>query len=88
MRDVSLRYPATLTKTKHNILVTFTDVPEAITFGKDKRSALLNAVDALETALSFYLDNQKSVPIPSKIKRGQKLISLKKFHPRSKYLYK
>jgi antitoxin HicB len=32
-------------------LVTFTDVPEAITGGKDRAEALANAQDALEVAL-------------------------------------
>ena len=35
-------------------VVTFPDVPEAITQGEDEDEALLRAVDALETALSFY----------------------------------
>jgi len=34
-------------------LVTFIDVPEAITFGTNKKEALEKAVDALETGLSF-----------------------------------
>ena len=37
------------------VLVSFIDVPEAITFGADEDEALLQAVDALETALSFLI---------------------------------
>ena len=44
----------TLTPDDGTVLVTFTDVPEAITFGADSEEALMHAVDALETALSFY----------------------------------
>jgi predicted RNase H-like HicB family nuclease len=62
-------YPATLTKDGGTFLVTFRDVPEAITFGTDKKEALLNAVDALETGLSFYVDSRKPLPLPSKAKR-------------------
>jgi antitoxin HicB len=69
------KYPATLSKDGRNILVTFKDVPEAITFGKNEDEALLNAVDALETGLSFYVDARKGLPKPSKIKRGQKFVS-------------
>jgi len=36
--------------------VTFPDIPEAITFGENESEALKQAVDALETALSFYGD--------------------------------
>ena len=41
-------YPVTLTPDDGTVLVTFADVPEAITFGTDEGEALLNAVDALE----------------------------------------
>jgi predicted RNase H-like HicB family nuclease len=49
-------YPVTLTPDDGSVLVTFADVPEAITFGADEDEALLNAIDALETGLSFYVD--------------------------------
>jgi antitoxin HicB len=54
--------------------VTFADVPEAITFGADEDEALLQAVDALETGLSFYVESRKPLPLPSKPKRGQKTV--------------
>lgn len=69
------KYPVTLTKDGSNFLVTFKDIPEAITFGKNEEEALENAIDALETGLSFYVDARKPLPKPSKAKRGQKLIS-------------
>jgi antitoxin HicB len=69
------KYPATITKDGRNLLVTFKDVPEAITFGKTESDALSKAVDALETGLSFYVDARKPLPKPSKAKRGQKLVS-------------
>lgn len=46
-------------------VVTFPDIPEAITQGEDKEDALFHAVDALETALSFYVDDRKALPEPS-----------------------
>ncbi|CAN1544827.1 hypothetical protein MCEMAEM4_01929 [Burkholderiaceae bacterium] len=58
-------YPVTLTPDNGTVLVTFVDIPEAITFGADEDEALLNAVDALETGLSFYVDARKPLPIPS-----------------------
>jgi antitoxin HicB len=69
------KYPVTLTKDGSNFLVTFKDIPEAITFGKNEEEALTNAIDALETGLSFYVDARKPLPKPSKAKRGQKIIS-------------
>lgn len=69
-----LDYPVILSPDEGTVLVTFPDVPEAITFGADEEEALLYAVDALETALSFYVDARKALPSPSKPKRGQKTV--------------
>ena len=55
-------------------VVTFPDVPEAITQGEDVEEALLYAVDALETALSFYVDGRKPLPTPSKPAGEQKTV--------------
>jgi antitoxin HicB len=64
-------YPVTLTPDGDTVMVTFVDVPEALTFGADEDEALLQAVDALETALSFYVEARKPLPVASKAKRGQ-----------------
>lgn len=58
-------YPVILTPDTGTVLVTFPDVPEAITFGMDEDEALLQAVDALETGLSFYVEARKPLPVPS-----------------------
>ena len=67
-------YPVTLTPDGGTILITFADVPEAITFGVDEGEALLNAIDALETGLSFYVDARKPLPIASRPATGQKTV--------------
>ena len=67
-------YPVTLTPDDGSVLVTFADVPEAITFGADEQEALMQAVDALESGLSFYVDARQPLPMPSKPKRGQKTV--------------
>ena len=67
-----LDYPVILeAQSEGGFVVTFPDVPEAITQGEDADEALLYAVDALETALSFYVDARKPLPVPSRAKRGQ-----------------
>lgn len=67
-----LDYPVILeAQPEGGFVVTFPDVPQAITQGEDKDEALLYAVDALETGLSFYVDDRKPLPTPSKPKRGQ-----------------
>lgn len=55
-------------------VVTFTDIPEGITQGEDEDEALMYAVDALETALSFYVDARKPLPVVSKPAHGQKTV--------------
>jgi len=67
-------YPVTLTPDDGAVLVTFADVPEAITFGADEEEALLNAIDALETGLSFYVDARKPLPTVSQAAVGQKTV--------------
>ena len=67
-------YPVTIAKDGNHFLVTFKDIPEAITFGKTKQQALEKAIDALETGLSFYIEARKQLPKPSKPKRGQKTV--------------
>ena len=67
-------YPVTLTHDNGAVSVTFADIPEAITFGADEEKALLQAIDALETGLSFYVDARKLLPAASKPAAGQKTV--------------
>ena len=67
-------YPVTLTPDEGTVMVTFVDIPEAITFGMDEDEALLQAVDALESTLTFYIEDRKLLPTPSKPKKGQKTV--------------
>jgi len=71
-------YPVTLTpdEAEGGFVVTFVDIPEAITQGNTEAEALKAARDALESALDFYFENKRAVPAPSKAKRGQKVIEL------------
>ncbi|HID99305.1 MAG TPA: type II toxin-antitoxin system HicB family antitoxin [Thiotrichaceae bacterium] len=46
-------------------VVTFPDVPEAITQGENRTEALLYAQEALETALTMYIEKQRDLPRPS-----------------------
>ena len=68
-------YPANLINDDDKILVTFDDIPEAITFGKNRYEALIHAKDALDTALSFYAERGLPLPKASKPKPDQLLVS-------------
>jgi antitoxin HicB len=67
-------YPANLIDDDGKVLVTFDDVPEAITFGKNRSDALRHAKDALDTALTFYIECGKPIPLPSKPRSDQVLV--------------
>lgn len=57
------------------ILVTFPDIPEAITHGEDAVEARMNASHALGLALRGYLVDGKRLPA-SKTKNGKGLIDI------------
>jgi antitoxin HicB len=58
-------YPVRLrTDTNGTLLVRFPDVPEAITFGENRGDALIRAAEALEAALSLYMDARREIPRP------------------------
>jgi len=62
-------YPVDLTPAEEGgFVVTFPDVPEAITQGETREEALLAAKDALETALSMYVDERRDLPRPGPVK--------------------
>ncbi len=71
-----MRYPVTLIPDAGGFVVTFPDIPEAITQGDDEADALHHAADALESALDFYFETKRSVPVPSRSKRGQPTVEL------------
>ncbi len=72
-----LRYPAKLKPAREGgFVVTFRDIPEAITQGESIEDAMIQARDALQTALDFYFDDRREVPAPSKARRGERLIEL------------
>jgi antitoxin HicB len=72
-----MNYPVKLVRDSNDaILVDFPDVPEAHTFGEDMEEALMRAGEALESALSAYIELRRDIPAPSKPKRGQPVVSL------------
>jgi antitoxin HicB len=71
-----MRYPINLEPDGKFYLVTFPDIPEAITQGDSIEDALLHGADALESALDFYIEKGIQLPQPSRPKRGQRVIEL------------
>ncbi len=73
-----LAYPVTLTLDKEvgGYVVTFRDIPEAITQGETVEEALAMGAEALELAMEFYFEDKRMVPMPSLPKRRQHVVAL------------
>ncbi|AGQ37542.1 TPA: type II toxin-antitoxin system HicB family antitoxin [Mannheimia haemolytica] len=72
-----LRYPVEITPDDNGTyLVTCPDIPEMASVGEDLEEALLEAQDGLATALEFYFDDRREIPMPSPIKEGQHTVNL------------
>src|ERR1700733_14182002 len=71
-----MRYPINIKADGKFFLVTFPDIPEAITQGQTPEEARTAAASALETALDFYFEGSCAVPPPSRIKKGQESVEL------------
>jgi len=73
-----MQYPATFTPDADagGFVVTFRDIPEAITQGDDEAEAMFMASDVLRFAMSDYFDERRPVPMPSKPRKGERMVAL------------
>ncbi|MFY9261181.1 MAG: type II toxin-antitoxin system HicB family antitoxin [Gallionella sp.] len=70
-------YPATFEPAPEGgFVVPFRDIPEAITQGDTEAEAFDMAQDALLTAMEFYFDDKRRVPMPSTPQASDRLVSL------------
>ncbi len=71
-------YPAKITPDKKDggFVVTFPDLPEAITQGKKLTDAIVEAADCLEEAIANRIAMELSIPHPSPIRKRHHPISL------------
>lgn len=69
-------YPATLVvdEIDGGLVVTFRDLPEAITQGEDVADALVEAADALEEAIAGRVRRGEEIPPPSRPRKGEHLV--------------
>jgi antitoxin HicB len=73
----SFVYPANLTPEKGgSFTVEFPDLPEALTSGKDRADALLQAADCLEEAVAGRIADGLEVPVPTAARRKQVQVPL------------
>lgn len=64
-RRSQLAYPVALQEHQDAVLVSFPDVPEALTEGVTRHEALEEAHDCLVAALGGYVQDGRDVPAPS-----------------------
>jgi antitoxin HicB len=57
-------------------VVTCRDLPEAITQGDSVGDALVEAADCLEEAIAARIDDDRDIPLPSALKRGERKPSM------------
>lgn len=71
-------FPVTLTPDKDDggFVVTFRDLPEAITQGETHEECMTEATDCLEEAIAARIDENLDIPRPSKLKRGEEVVHL------------
>ncbi len=73
----NFQYPATITAQKEGgFVVTFRDVPEAITQGETWEDAIHQAEDCLEEAVANRIVRRLDLPIASKATKGQAVVAL------------
>ncbi len=65
-----MHYIAKVAPDGESLLVTFPELPEAITGGADKAEAMTNAIDALEVVLLTYAKDGLSLPEPTSKRPG------------------
>ena len=58
------------------LLVTFPDIPEAITVAESADEVFRAGTEALESAFDIYFEQRREIPEPSAPKRGQKTVQL------------
>ena len=73
-----LNYPVILIPDEEtqSLVVDFPDLPFCHSAGDGEDEALLNARDAIESALEIYFDEKRPVPPPSAAAPGQKTVAL------------
>lgn len=71
-----LVYPARLEKKGAGYVVSFRDIPEALTEGASREEAMDMAADALATAMDFYFEDRKQVPMPSRFGKSEVAVEL------------
>jgi len=80
-------YPFYLRKHGREYIVSFPDIPEAITGAGNRDEAMLLARDALIAALGAYIEDRKDIPSPSRKRSGRQIAYLRPLEAAKLALY-
>ncbi|MGE7993507.1 type II toxin-antitoxin system HicB family antitoxin [Pseudomonas sp. NPDC089554] len=69
-------YPVIVHREASGVWLSCPDVPEMASAGDTLEEALFDAVDALESALSLYIDRKSAIPLPSLAAPGHPVVRL------------
>ncbi len=71
-------YPTKLTEDKDDggYIITFRDIPEAITQGDTVDTCIIEARDCLDEAIAGRIDDREDIPIPSKARKNEHIINV------------
>lgn len=61
---------------RNEYVVSFPDVPGALTGADDRSEALELAVDALSVMLAGYVKERRTIPVPSPVMDGQEVVAV------------
>jgi len=71
-----MRYAARIEPDGNVFMVSFRDIPEVLTAADTREEAESAAADALRTAMDFYFEDRRAVPLPSEAQAGEVLVEL------------
>lgn len=69
-------YPVIIHPEQGSVWISCPDVPEMASAGDTLEEALFDAVDAMESALSLYVDRKVAIPLPTRAVAGQTVVRL------------
>lgn len=69
-------FPAHIVSHDYGWMVSFPDIPESVTLGRTRETALAKAKDDLQSALQDYFAARREVPEPSQRGRNQEVVEL------------
>ncbi|ROM84859.1 transcriptional regulator [Pseudomonas brassicacearum] len=72
MYDFAIRFEQDAT----GVAVFCRDLPELNSFGDDVEQAIREAMDAIETTLSLYVDQRRAIPLASAPQEGEHVVHL------------